>query len=289
MNKEVKRLAHEIDDFVASSLYPGGTNDVIDARYGLWDYGGTQPPDSNCAFILTLQPKDGSNGNQQHEEYWNVGPSSKFVPDPENNGWMIGSEPPSRSCNYFQLTNSLNLNCGLEKGKLSTDVGVKILIGSEITFTRVDPPARDFRDDSNVLDPTTGQPRTQQQRSKPKQILVATKATWAWEKGNKKTTGMTNAKPTTQAATTANGDNGDLLTTSIVAILTESDGAIELTNLMPKITEKLSVVAGLSAGKRISILKTIKASDGKSVDPVKLGELSNLWSVDSGEGIVVLV
>ena len=186
----------------------------------------------------------------------------------------------------------------MERGKLSTPgVGVVALTGSHITFARVPPPARDFKNETGV-DPTTGQPRAPRKAT---EILVAVKANFAWE-GNKAgkgkpaaaTVATTAATPTVApsggatSAAASNGD-GDPLTTSIVAILTENDGAIELANLMTKVTEKLSVVAGLTAGRRITMLKKIKTDDGKGVDVAKLTALSDQWSVDAGDGVVALV
>lgn len=300
MDQEKRLLSHEADDFIASAMYPGGTNVITSAKFALWDYGGTQPPDSNCALALECNPLDGSNENKPHTEYWNVGAAKDYQPDPTG-GFLLGTHEPNQSSNFFQFMKSLRDNCGMERGKLSTPgVGVVALTGSHITFARVPPPARDFKNETGV-DPTTGQPRAPRKAT---EILVAVKANFAWE-GNKagKGKGTATAAPTasapatpplptnpTQAAAPAasNGD-GDPLTTSIVAILTENDGAIELANLMTKVTEKLSVVAGLTAGRRITMLKKIKTDDGKGVDVAKLTALSDQWSVDAGDGVVALV
>ncbi len=300
MDQEKRLLSHEADDFIASAMYPGGTNVITSAKFTLWDYGGTQPPDSNCALALECNPLDGSNENKPHTEYWNVGAAKDYQPDPTG-GFLVGTHEPNQSSNFFQFMKSLRDNCGMERGKLSTPgVGVIALTGSHITFARVPPPARDFKNETGV-DPTTGQPRAPRKAT---EILVAVKANFAWE-GNKagRGKGTATAAPVATAAVatptvapsggaapaaTSNGD-GDPLTTSIVAILTENDGAIELANLMTKVTEKLSVVAGLTAGRRITMLKKIKTDDGKGVDVAKLTALSDLWSVDAGEGVVALV
>ena len=290
MEQRIK-IGHEVEDFATSGMYPGGTNVITDARWGLWDYGGTMAPDSQCALILDLTPLDGSNDNKPHTEYWNVGEAKIYGPI-EDGKFMEGTRPATQSCNAFQFIKSLQDNCGMERGRLSVEnIGVKVLVGSEITFARV-PDTRDRSGFKTNLDPTTGQPKV----NKPKEILVATKAKFAWESGKRtatnKTTGTT--APVTHAApnptithASTNGD-GDHLSAAIVAVLTDNDGAIELTNLMPKVTEKLSVAAGLSTGTRLKLLKKLKTEDGKSVDPNKLGELSNLWSVDTNDGVVSL-
>jgi hypothetical protein len=304
MDQVRRLLSHEVDDFIASAMYPGGTNVITSAKFVLWDYGGTQPPDSNCALALECNPLDGSNENKPHTEYWNVGATKDYQPD-ETGGFMFGSHEPNQSSNFFQFMKSLRDNCGMEKGRVSAPgVGMLALVGSHITFVRVPAPKREFKDQSNI-DPTTGQPRADQNRGG-KDILVAAKANFAWETGKgkpKATTGTASAasvaapgttgnpaqiKPVTASPTASNGD-GDPLSDAIVAILTENDGAIELSALMTKVTEKLSVVTGLTAGRRIKLLKTIKTDDGTGVDLNKLGALSTLWSVDAGEGVVALV
>lgn len=304
MDQEKRLLSHEADDFIASAMYPGGTNVITSAKFALWDYGGTQPPDSNCALALECNPLDGSNENKPHTEYWNVGAAKDYQPD-ATGGFLVGTHEPNQSSNFFQFMKSLRDNCGMERGKLSTPgVGVVALTGSHITFARVPPPVRDFKNETGV-DPVTGQPRTPRKAT---EILVAVKANFAWEgnkagkripPGEKQTitaadvgkmpAGVVAAANAVTPASNGDGEPLDPLILSIVTILTENDGAIELSNLMTKVTEKLSVVAGLTAGRRITMLKKIKTDDGKGVDVSKLTALSNMWSVDAGEGVVALV
>lgn len=289
MEHQRQRISHEVDDFVAAAIYPGGTNVIDNARWGLWDYGGKQAPDSNCALIIDMTPIDGSNNGKPHTEYWNVGEAAVFGPV-EDGKFLEGTRHPSQNCNAFQFMKYLQDNCGMERGRLSVEgVGVKALIGSTITFIRV-PDTRDFSNLNSGLDPTTGLAKV---ATKQKDILVASKAQFSWEaprKGTKAATAKTTTAPATAPATPTaasapvNGDSNPLVS-SIVAILTENDGALEIPLLMPKITEKLSVVAGLSAGKRIALIKTIKGDDG-AIDPDKLTGLSTDWTVD--EGVVAL-
>ena len=282
-----RKLGHEVEDFVAAAIYPGGTNIVKGARWGLWDYGGKMAPESQCALILDLEPTDNSNGGKPHTEYWNVGEAKTYGPVEEGR-FIEGVHEMSQSCNAFMFMKSLQDSCGMERGRLSADnVGVFALIGSEITFIRV-PDSRDKSGLNTGLDPTTGQPR---QAAKPKDVLVASKAHFPWEGTRKGTAAKPAAtKPATatttataaKASTNGNGDSGDALTTAIISVLTENDGAYELSGLIPKITEKLTVAAGVSAGRRITMIKSIKSDDGKEVDPSKLASLSDQWTVDDG-------
>lgn len=288
-HQQPHRLSHELDDFAASAMYMGGTNTILDARYVTWDYNGTQPPDSNTALMLKCLPTDGSNDNKEHIEYWNVGSSADYVPD-ENGQFLIGQKQMHQSCNLFQLLKSLRDNCGLERGKLSQDgIGVHALIGSDITFVRTEVKREGFRD--SAPDITAGGGPKPQQRVQT--ALTATKAKFSWEKTGKgkgdakgAATATTPATATAPAPASSNGaggpDNAPLIA-AISAVLADNDNAVELSNLSKLVTEKLSVVQGMTAGRRLTLMKSIKG-------PAQLAELAaaNGWVVDEAEGVLLV-
>src|SRR5882724_6583195 len=133
------RVSNEIEDFVAGALYPGGRGLVKSCRYQLHDYNGKQAKDSNCGLFITFQPTDGSNEGKPLELFWNVGPSTEFIPDMGTQGGFClalhgraGISDTSNCGKYFM--SKLRSTCGLPKGKLSEPAGVHVLDGSEITF-----------------------------------------------------------------------------------------------------------------------------------------------------------
>lgn len=288
MSQQPARVSHELDDFSASGIYPGGRNTIVDAGYVLWDYNGKQPPNSNCAMKLTCQPTDGSNEGKQHEIYWNIGLSKDFVPEGDGS-FVMGEKPMSQQCNWFFALSKFRDNCGLEKGKLSGDKGVKALIGSEVTFIRMEHDRGDFGDQAQQLNPSTGgQARPRQKQT----VLVPSAAKFSWEmKGGTKgvakpaQTAPTGTAPATTAATTSNGtgDTSHPLYVALSAILEENDNAVMLSELAAKVTEKLSVVQGMSAAKRVVMIKTIN-------DAAKLTEFAaqHGWTVDTEDGVLLI-
>jgi hypothetical protein len=281
MSQQPQRISHELDDFSASGIYPGGTNIITDAGYVLWDYGGSMPPNSNCAMKITCQPTDGSNENKPHDIYWNVGPASDFAPEGDG-AFMMGNRPPSQQCNWFFALSKFRDNCGLEKGKLSGEKGVKALIGSEVTFIRVPHEREAFKDQAPQIDPATGKPKQKQSSN----IIIPSKARFAWEAGRKGAATPVKAPVAGAAATApvngAGGSAGDPLHTALAAILSENDNAIELKDLAPKVVEKLSL-AGIGAAQRVKFIKTVN-------DVAKLTELAtaNGWTVDAAEGVLLI-
>ncbi len=285
-----QRLSHEVDDFAASGIYSGGTNNIVDASFVTWDYNGSQPPDSNTALMLKCLPTDGSNDGKEHIEYWNVGSAADYMPDLEGK-FLMGNKQPSQSCNFFQFMKSLRDNCGLERGVVSKEgVGIKALIASEITFIRHEV-KRDFKDNAAPEMTASGAPR--QQNNKPQTALIATKAKFSWEKAGKAKAGKVMPSATPQApaqatqsaappaAAPANGDNP--LIPAIMEILAANDNAISLTDLPSKVTEKLGLIPGMTTGRRLNLLKTIK-------DPAQLEALAsaNGWAVDTEEGVLLV-
>jgi len=286
MSNQPVRVSHELDDFAAPGIYPGGTNTILDASYVLWDYNGRQPPNSNCAVKLHCQPTDGSNEGKPHEVYWNVGSAADFMPEPPDGKFMMSDKPdkrPSQQCNWFFALKHFQDNCGLEKGRLSGDNGLKALIGSEVTFIRVPPPKRDFKEEAGI-DPTTGL-ATQHQRKEANMVLVPCKARFSWEgagRGKKPvttmpTTATAQAAPATTTATT--GD--DPVAIAVAQILSENDGAIETVKLGKLVTEKLSIIQGMTAGRRMKLIKGV-------TDPEQLMALATAhgWTLDTAEGIL---
>jgi hypothetical protein len=291
MSNQPVRVSHEIDDFAAPGIYPGGTNTILDASYVLWDYNGRQPPNSNCAVKLVCQPTDGSNEGKPHDVYWNVGSAADFIPEPPLGAFMLSDKPdkkPSQQCNWFFALKHFQDNCGLEKGRLSTDKGLKVLIGSEVTFIRVPPPKRDFKEEAG-LDPTTGQMTAPHQRTA-NQVLVPSKARFSWEVMGKARPKAQAAPAATAPATTAAPVNGappvavsgdDPVVIAIGQILTENDGAIETANLAKLVTEKLSVVQGMTAGRRIKLIKVVNDAEQLAALATSQG-----WALDTADGIL---
>jgi hypothetical protein len=168
-------LSNDPDDFVQSGLYPGGQGIVNDISYAFWDYAGTRPPNSEVAVKLDFHPTDGSNEGKPVEIYWSVGPAAEFSPSGDGGFvFSIGSATGVRtSSNWAFVAVKLRDNCGLEKGKLNGPAGIKALIGSQLTLTRVDQPQREG------LAPKMQQPG--QQERKPT-ILIPTAAVFGWDK-----------------------------------------------------------------------------------------------------------
>lgn len=285
---QLQRVSYDVEDFVASGIYPGGTNLITDAKFVLWDYNNTRPPQSECAVMLTCQPTDGSNNNELHEEYWNIGPSKDFVPGGDGRH-LLGTRKITNSCNAFHFFNSLRANCGMERGRVTTEEhGIKALVGSTITFIRM-PVKREFRNNPNAnaesIGGGGGGGGTRQS-----EVLVASKASFSWEGGkvagvkatSGRVAGMAAATaPAVTPATESNGSNP--LTTTLLAILSENDGAVETKTLAAMVTEKLSVVQGIGAAKRVQYLKTVN-------DPAKLSAFAaeNGMELDTENGVLLV-
>ena len=94
----------------------------------------------------------------------------------------------------------------------------------------------------------------------------------------------TGTAPATPATTSnGTGDTSHPLYVALSAILEENDNAVMLSELAAKVTEKLSVVQGMSAAKRVVMIKTIN-------DAAKLTEFAGQhgWTVDTEDGVLLI-
>lgn len=267
----VRFASNEIDDFEQGGLYPGGSGVIKEIYYTLWDYDGKQPKDSALAVYCKFQPTDGSNENKLVNIYWSVGDASAFAPDPEGGRLVIlkAREKQSDNSNWAVVLKALANTCGLEKGKLSTEKGIRALELSEMTFTRQDQKERE------------GLPEKQAEGEKKKNkstMLVPTRAKFPWEKGSRAAASAPSAKPaaSTSTATPAASNGSGTVTTDlsllIKEIVIESGGSIEYKNLVKELLGRLADVD------RTIRTRTIK--DAK--DPAKIAALAeeNGWTFD---------
>ena len=170
-------LSNEIEDFQAGGgLYPGGTGIIKESKYILWDGNGKYPPNSLCYALIRTQPTDGSNDGKMVDSYYSVGSANDYVPD--NTGGNVVS---LRNKNFMDSTNwgvflkKLRNDCGLEKGKLSTPTGIRVMENGIITLIRIEQPHREGMDEL---------PKTGQKDDKKKFVatmLVPSKATFHWD------------------------------------------------------------------------------------------------------------
>jgi hypothetical protein len=273
--------SNDIDDFIQGGIYPGGRGIIKDIGYYLWDYGGTRPPDSQCAVRLTLQPTDGANEGKDIDDIWfSVGASSDFQPD-QTHGFVFG-EAMKKGSNWHYFLEKLRDNCGMPKGRLGTPgVGIRALIGSGITLARVDQPKREGLAEREV------EPGKQARKQT---ILVPTKCEFAWEGGPKGGKPVTVASRPATATASSNGAgagagaaSGDLFLSTIAELLEANpDGiSVEVSNntsdLTKMLVESLAVKSGVTGKDRIQMSK--KAKD--------MGELAAMaeaqgWTLDSG-------
>jgi hypothetical protein len=294
MNNQPMQLSNFIDDFVQSGIYPGGSGVIQDICYKLWDYDGKQPPDSQCAVYLLMQPTDGSNEGKPVEIYWSVGPALDFQPD-HTGGFLISSTRAgiSNSCNWADVNERLKNTCGLESTHLNGPTGIRALIGGEITLTRVDQKKRDLADEAPAQ---PGQGGRQNKRT----ILVPTRFRGAWERGGARPVSVAQppaqrpgpvAVPPAQTSAPApaasapvmttphpvqNGNPGGFDTiTALREILSEQGGFVAITDLPKHMLNKLvSVtpqvrVAALTAVKPENLAATV-APAGMTFDGTNL-------------------
>lgn len=172
-------VSNEIEDFQqGGSLYPGGTGIVEECCYKLWDYNGTRPKDSDTAAYIRFRPIDGSNGGAVVEQYWSVGSSSEFLPD-NTGGNLIAIRSKTgmtNSTNWAHFCEVLRNGCGLERGKLSSPMGIRVMQNAIMTLVRVDQKHREGLDEL----PKTGQAQDKK-KAFPKTTLVPTRATFTWD------------------------------------------------------------------------------------------------------------
>lgn len=171
-------LSNSFDDFVAGgALYPGGAGVIADIKYRLWDYEGKQAPDSACAVYVQFQPTDGSNDGKPVDIFWSVGQSHDYQPD-HTGGFIISQTKAgiTDSCNWGFVMSKFKNTCGLEGAKINQPgVGLRALIGSELTLVRVDQPKREN------LDSRPPEPGQQPGNKFKPTILIPTRLRGAWE------------------------------------------------------------------------------------------------------------
>ena len=263
--------------FEGGGIYPGGTGIIKEFRYRLWDYGGTQPQDSNIAVYCLFQPTDGSNENKPEEIYWNIGPSAEFMP--HNDGRQIVSmharTAMSDSCNWKFVQEKFKNNCGLTAGALNGPNGLFALIGSQVTFTRVDQPTRDNLPEKPAAD-------GKDKKGFKKTILIPTWAKFPWETGTPRPQVAVPAAPVAQpAAHTApattqatipmppapapmNGAAGSVDIGEIIsALLTEHNGTIPIASLPALVMNKLPTVT-----REVRVATIKKVNDPASVQAI---------------------
>jgi hypothetical protein len=226
---------------------------------------------------MKFQPTDGSNEGKPVLNYWSAGDPSSFAPDPEGGRLVIlkAREKQSDNSNWAIVLKALANTCGLEKGKLSTEKGIRVLERSEMTFTRQDQKERDG------LPEQTAAPAEGRKPNK-KTMLVPTRAKFPWEKGNRAATKTTAPAATAaaQATTTTTNGNGSNETTTdlsllIKEIVTASGGSILYKDLGKELLGKL---ADVDRSIRTGLIKDAK-------DPVKIAALAeeNGWTFDGKE------
>lgn len=281
MNQQPVQISNELEDFVQGGIYPGGTGILEDIRYVLWDYEKTMPPDSVTAVRYTLKPTDGSNDNMAYVGYWTVGKAVEYSPD-HTGGFLIShvTDHARMGSNWHFVLTKFRDNCGMERGRLSGPTGILALVGSEITLTRVDPPARDFAEAAPGMGPA------QQGQKKPggNKVLVPTRCKFPWEgQGKGKARGAV-ATPAQQSTgmgisiappinepiasvnaprATANGHTPvtSALTKAIQSVLDDASASgtpVPITDLASLLTPKLTVDAGFNKMDRINALKQVK-------------------------------
>ena len=275
------------EEFVAGALYPGGRGLVKSCRYQLHDYNGKQAKDSNCGLFITFQPTDGSNEGKPVELFWNVGPSSEFIPDVGSQGGFILSLhgrtgiSDSSNCSKY-LINKLKSTCGLPKGKLDEGNGVHVLEGSEIMFAQQDQEDRDFQDRQ------PGQAAGQAGRKN--KVYVPTYAKFAWESGAGRGNVATMPNPIAQApaqgqapaAPHSNGTPANGISPDLAAII-KGIGAIGLTdpsNPPAKSVLDYTVANNINNPQRMALVKEATAL---FKDPnLEVIAAANGWSVSGG-------
>ena len=174
-----KILSNEYEDFAQGSVYAGGSGYIKDICYALWDYEGKQPKDSITAVRLTFQPTDGSNDNKEVIQFFSAGQSVEVFPDPT--GCHLMSEKrdaQSNQTNWAAFLAGMQKQCGLEKGRLSTQAGIRALTGTLLTITQGDQPHRDFQDQP-AQQPGQGQGQGRNQGKR--KMLLPVKATFPWD------------------------------------------------------------------------------------------------------------
>jgi hypothetical protein len=269
---DVKFISNELEDFEGGGLYPGGSGVIQELKYVLWDYDGKQPPNSVVAVHMKFVPSDGSNEGKPVGHYWSVGPASDFAPDPEG-GRLVGlkaRDRQSESSNWAFALKKFHQNCGLEKGKLSTDKGLRVLDGTVATFVREDQPDRQGLADQK--------PAGEQKKFKPT-TLVPTKAKFPWEKGAGRTTTKASTTTTTTAAAavaaSTNGTGETDISVVIKELLTNAGGSMEYAELPKALLGALGTVE-----RSVRNAMVTKSKDAEFINSLAT---ENGWTFDGKE------
>lgn len=167
-------FSNEFEDFaIGGGMYSGGTGLVRVWKYVLWDYNGTQPKDSMCGVHMEFQPTDGSNGGKLVQQTFNIGAANEFAPTPDaNNLILLKAKPPNTSSNYGHFMDALYKHCGMEKGRLSTQAGIGVMVGTIFTLAQIQ--LEGFDD----LPPAPGAPGGQKKK---RPVIVPTRAVFPWD------------------------------------------------------------------------------------------------------------
>lgn len=171
MSNQPKMLSNSV--FIQGGLYPGGIVQAKEFCYRLWDYGGTQPPNSNLAVYCLGTPLDGSNEGKDVEIYWNIGSAADFQPVSDGAFIVSGTrEGISTQCNWH-FAHEKFVVCGLKPGDIDGPSGIRSIIGSRIQLARMPGPKREFQQDPA---PAPGQPQRRQNND----VLVPVRVEFAW-------------------------------------------------------------------------------------------------------------
>ena len=244
-------------DFQAGGIYPGGTGIVKDIAYKLWDYNGTQPPNSQTCVEAIFSPIRQVQRGKDVAINWNVAKADSHAPDPSNSGFCLdlkgtGAKLSDSSNWHFAFEEGFVKNCGIPKDALDGPNGIKALIGSELTLTRMDPPKRDL---PNAAPAAPGQPP-----KRVNQILIPTRAKWAWERGGARQTDTATGTSATPNAAASNGAGaGGDLASLMLSIVTKEGGAIDMADFTAKLTAELTL-AGIKGKDRVNLLKSSKTA-----------------------------
>jgi hypothetical protein len=180
MTPSPQLVSNEIEDFAeGGGLYPGGTGFLEEVSYRLWDYNGTKPKDSFCAAYIRFRPIDGSNQGKVVEQYYSIASSSDYVPDPTGGHLLsLKGAKPKDSTNWGHFLKVLRDNCGLEKGRLSTNSGIRVMERGIVTLVQVD---QLYQGDDQL--PATQLPPGQAAGKKPykHKTLIPTRAVFHWD------------------------------------------------------------------------------------------------------------
>lgn len=310
-------LSNEIEDFAAGGgLYPGGTLLVEEFCYKLWDYDGKRPVGSQCAAYLRGRPMDGSNEGKPVEAYYSVGSSSDYLPSSDG-----GSVVSLRGKNFMDSTNwgaflkQLRTGCGLERGRLSTQAGIRVMQQGILTVVKSPQPHRDFDD----------LPKTKEQEEKdkkfPRTMLLPSRAVFSWDPNYQRAMQNVPPPPTGQAQapvpapapaqtnaqapayvppaqgmpqapppvpTQQMAPNGDFTLPGVIrAILTRNGGSLSLAGNPTAVPPVPSLAAQVLTELGTNVERNVRVAMAKECNPASLAVLAqaNGWTL-AGDDLI---